>query len=78
MRRLRLAGPVVYLEADIDTLAQRIAGAPLRGMACGPEMSFMDLFNERTPLYRRYADFTVSSGHDTADQIAANILDLLR
>lgn len=78
MQRLCQAGPVVYLEADADTLAQRIAVAPLRGMACGPEMSFTDLFNERTPLYQRYAHYTVSSVHGGADEVAANILGLLR
>jgi shikimate kinase len=76
MQRLRQAGPVVYLEADLDSLEQRIATAPLRGMASGPELDFPDIYAERTPLYRRYADHTVSSTNCSADEVAAHILAL--
>jgi shikimate kinase len=77
MRRLCQAGPVVYLEAGLESLEQRIASAPLRGMASGPGLSFPDIFAERTPLYRHYADHTVSSTNCSADEVAANILALL-
>ena len=77
MQRLSAAGPVVYLEASLQTLEQRIALAPLRGIASSPDQNFAEVFNERTPLYRQYAQYTVSSGSGSADEIAAKILDLL-
>jgi shikimate kinase len=78
MQRLCDAGPVVYLEADFETLQKRVAAAPPRGMASGSHHSFKDIFDERTPMYRTYANFTVRSDKDTADQIAAQILKLVQ
>lgn len=77
MDRLRAAGPVVYLEVGLATLEQRVAAAPLRGIACDTRQSYGDVFAERTPLYRRYADLTVAADAGNADEVAAQILVLL-
>ena len=78
MARLCRAGPVVYLCADLAALEQRVAAAPLRGMASGPGQSFRDIFDERTPLYQQYADYTVDSTDGSADQVAASIVAQLQ
>ncbi len=74
MRRLKQAGPVVYLEVDLATLQRRVAAAPLRGIACDAGLGFADIHAERCPLYRRYADLTVDAGSGSADSVAASIL----
>lgn len=74
MGRLCAAGPVVYLETDLATLERRVAAAPLRGIACDATHSYAQVFAERTPLYRRYADITVDAGKGCADDVAAEIL----
>ena len=73
MDRLRKAGPVVYLSADLDTLERRVAAAPLRGIASDADNTFADVFAERTPLYQRYADITVDATAGSADTVAALI-----
>ena len=77
MQRLRNAGPVVYLEVEIDELKKRVAQTPDRGIASHSGQSFTDIFDERTPLYRRYADLTITPTGDSADKIAADILAIL-
>lgn len=77
MQRLKAAGPVVYLEAGLATLQQRVTVAPLRGIACDANQGFADIFAERTPLYRRYADLTVDATGDTAETLATAILQEL-
>lgn len=74
MARLCQAGPVVYLEADLSTLEQRVAAAPLRGIASRSDQPFEGVFAERTPLYQRYADFVVDASAGCADEVAATIL----
>jgi shikimate kinase len=74
MTRLHHAGPVIYLQADLATLEQRIAAAPLRGIARADNQSFADVFAERTPLYRRHADIIIDAVTGTADRVAARIL----
>lgn len=77
MARLSAAGPIVYLETNLQTLQKRIAAAPLRGIASSPDQNFAEVFSERTPMYQHYAQYTVNSGSGSADEIAACILDLV-
>ncbi len=78
IRRLQSAGPLVYLEAGLSTLEERVAAAPLRGIACPASQTYADVYAERTPLYRRHADITVDAAAGCADDVAAEILRLLR
>jgi len=73
MQRLADAGPIVYLQADPVVLAERIAAAPARGIACAPGTSFEDICAERKPLYQHYADLSIRADHGTADQVAAEV-----
>lgn len=77
MERLREAGPVVYLNADLPTLAPRVAATPNRGMASSKEQSFAEVYAERTPLYARHATHTVDATAGTADDIALLIAGLI-
>jgi len=77
MRELKTAGPVVYLEADLATLQQRVATAPLRGIACAAGQEFTDIFAERTPLYKRYADLIIDASAGTPETVATMILQAL-
>ena len=78
MRRLKSAGPVVYLQARLTTLERRIAGAPPRGIASDNAQGFADVYAERTPLYEQYADFSVPVDTDNAEAIATAILAALQ
>jgi len=73
MDRLRATGPIIYLQADLETLEQRVAAAPLRGIASDANQSFAEVYAERTPLYERYADITVDATAGSADTVAAMI-----
>ncbi|MEL7046097.1 MAG: shikimate kinase, partial [Pseudomonadota bacterium] len=77
MERLSAAGPVVYLQANVRTLEERVAANPERGIASGPEQSFEDIYNERTPLYERYATHTVNAVSGNADAVATLIVQAL-
>jgi shikimate kinase len=77
MQRLKTAGPVIYLEADLATLERRVAAAPLRGIASDSDQSFADVFAERTPLYRQYADLCVDAAGDSPEAVAATIVHWL-
>ena len=74
MARLRAAGPTVYLQTDLATLEQRVAAAPPRGIASSMAESYAEVFAERTPLYRRFADLTIDTAGKTPDALAAEIL----
>ena len=73
MARLAAAGPIIYLEVTLPVLEQRIAAAPLRGIASDSEQAFADIFAERTPLYRNHADLVIEADRGCPEQIAAEI-----
>ena len=73
MQRLQEAGPVVYLKADLQTLAPRVAATPNRGIASSKERSFAEVYGERTPLYSQHATLTVDATNGTADDVAMTI-----
>ena len=77
MQRLAAIGPVVYLAADLATLEQRVAANPLRGIASDGAQTFADIYDERTPLYERYATHRVDAANGNADAVAARIVSTL-
>ncbi len=74
MARLAAAGPLVYLQVELNILQRRVAAAPDRGIASSAEQTFEDVYLERTPLYQRHAQYTVDANAGTPDQISKAIL----
>ena len=77
MTRLRGAGPLIYLQAKIDTLLPRVTATPERGIASPGGQSFAQIYTERTALYEYHASFTIDVDDSNPDQIAGSILALL-
>lgn len=60
MRYLKETGIVVYLHHEIKDLIQRVGNMTTRGVVChGGCTTLQELFDERCPLYEKYADLTV-------------------
>ena len=61
MEHLQKQGRVVYLEVSFAELERRLSNITTRGIAFGPGEDLRSLMDHRTPLYRRWADLTVSA-----------------
>lgn len=77
MKHLATLGPIVYLEVPMQTILERIARNPDRGLAIAPGQTVEDLFREREELYRRYADVTVPTAGIGAVESARRVLEKL-
>jgi shikimate kinase len=77
MNHLRSDGVVVFLDVDIATLKSRVNDYATRGLAKRPDQTFADLFAERVPLYKMYADITVRSAGLSHEEVCAGIIDEL-
>ncbi|MES2606422.1 MAG: shikimate kinase [Pseudomonadota bacterium] len=77
MQHLRSQGTCIYLDVSVDTLRKRITDYETRGIAKRPEQSFADLFEERTLLYRKYADFTINGDSLSQDAVCDAIIKQL-
>ncbi len=78
MDHLGSYGVIVFLDADIATLESRVGDFARRGLAKRPDQSFTDLFAERVPLYRKYAEITISSAGRTHEEVCSGLIDQLR
>ena len=77
-RRMKAAGPVVWLQASVDTLALRIAGDPVTAqrrpnLAGGGSDEIVRLLAEREPLYRECASHSIYTDRLSVDEIVERI-----
>ena len=60
MEQFKKSGIVVYLYASAETISNRLVDFSKRGVVLKEGMTMLDLYNERAPLFEKYADITVS------------------
>lgn len=75
MAQLGKNGIIVYLDASLATLEERIQDYETRGIAKHPQQSFGDLFKERSTLYRRYADITIKCDQQSSDDVVRSVIE---
>ena len=59
MEKLKTLGTIVYLKLSYETIKSRLGDLKARGVALKEGFTLKDLYEERTPLYEKYADIAV-------------------
>lgn len=65
MEHLKEISTVVYLKLGYEEVEERLGNLKDRGVALKDGMTLRDLYEERVPLYERYADITVDESGKT-------------
>ena len=80
MEHLRSIGTVVYLQISYSELANRLGDLQERGvvMKGGMGMSLADLYEERLPLYEKWAEITVDVEKTSITQAAKKVVAALQ
>ena len=73
MQKLKTLGKIIYLKLSLETIASRLGDLKARGVAVKDGFTLKDLYNERTPLYEKYADIVVTLDAKTVDEAAETI-----
>ena len=73
MRHLSLSGVIIHLDLDLPALEKRLTNLISRGVVMAPGQTLRQLFGERLPLYRKYANFTVDCADRTHEEIVKEI-----
>lgn len=60
MAHLKSLGKIVYLHLEYDNMVDRIKNITTRGVVLQNGETLLDMYNERLPLYEKYADVTVN------------------
>lgn len=74
MHHLKQLGKVVYLKLSCKAITERLGDLHARGVTIRPGWTLRDLYNERCPLYERWADLTINCEHLRLREVVAAIL----
>jgi shikimate kinase len=75
MEHLKKGSIVVYLKVPFAGIEKRLSNITTRGIVLEKGQSLRAIYDQRVPLYEKYADITVDcSGHDF-ERVVATILE---
>ena len=74
MQHLKKIGVVIYLKLSCESIAARLGDLRKRGITLREGQTLQQLYDERVPLYERYADITVNCENKSIREIDAEIV----
>ena len=75
MEHLKKLGRIVYIHVSVETILQRLNNITTRGVAMSKDQGIAELYEERKPLYEKYAEVTVESGAGSMEETVADIIE---
>nr|WP_295283636.1 shikimate kinase [uncultured Blautia sp.] len=78
MEHLKSIGTVVYLKLSLQALSKRLGNLKGRGVLLREGQTLADLYDERTPLYEKYADIVVDEEGKDLEASLESLLEILR
>lgn len=75
MNKLKDNGIIVYLKVSPEELQSRIKNIHTRGIAMKEGTTIKELYEERAPLYEKYADITVECDGKTPEECVDTIIE---
>jgi shikimate kinase len=78
MEYLRENATLVYLDDDFENIRAKLTGGLDRGIVGLKSKTLRQIYDERRPLYSRYADITVHCHGKVQDEVVAEILKVYR
>lgn len=76
MEHFKAIGTVVYLQVSFETINRRISNAKNRGVVLKEGQTLRDLYEERTTLFEKYADYIVSEEGLSLEETIDKVLEL--
>lgn len=77
MKHYKEIGKIVYLQASFETINSRLVNAENRGVVLKEGQTLKGLYDERAPLFEKYADVTVCEDGIDFKETVARVLDAL-
>lgn len=74
MRHLQSMGRLIYLHLSFDEMQKRITNLNTRGIVLQNGETLKDMYDERLPLYEKYADFIIDCDGNSIDDTVAEIV----
>lgn len=73
MEHLKSIGHVVYIKLSCEEIIRRVNNITTRGIAMKKGKTMEDVYNERVPLYEKYADIIIDGENTTIEECVEKI-----
>lgn len=73
MEHLKSLGKIIFLDIDYEHMLSRISNLSTRGVLIKSGETLKDMFDERLPLYEKWADDVINCNDNTVQQTAEAI-----
>lgn len=77
MEHFKSIGKIVYLKLSFEAVSKRLGDLKGRGVVLKEDQTLKDLYEERVPLYERYADLVVDEEGKSLEESLQAVLDKL-
>ena len=77
MDNLKKIGKIIYLKQDFETINERIENVKERGIILRKDQTLKEVYNERIPLYEKYADITIEEKNLSIEETLQLLLNTL-
>jgi len=77
MEHLTRDGIVVYLKISFDEMEKRLRNITTRGIVLSRGETLYEMYNERVPLYEKYAGITIDCEREDFEMIVKKIIAVL-
>jgi shikimate kinase len=74
MEHLKSGGIVMYLHISFEEMEKRLRNITSRGIVLHAGQGLRSLYNERVPLYEKYADITVDCSDEDFETVVKKIM----
>jgi shikimate kinase len=78
MEHLKKEGVVIYLRIPFDEMVRRLDNITTRGIVLHKGESLRGMYDERIPLYEKYADITIDCSDGHFERCVGNVIGELR
>lgn len=73
MENLSSTGIVIYIRISYEEMTKRINNLATRGIVMEKGFSLLDVYNERVPLYEKYADVIIDGDNSKIEDVVSAI-----
>jgi shikimate kinase len=71
---LKKDGIVIWLDISFEEMVRRLNNITTRGIVLGAGQGLCDMYDQRAPLYEKYADITIDCSDGDFEQCIRNVL----
>ena len=75
MEHLKSGGVVIYLKISFEEMEQRLRNITTRGIVLVAGQGLRGMYDQRVPLYGKYADRTIDCSEEDFESVVAKVID---